>query len=107
MFRQALRHHAHELTRWHEEHKHEIELLKARGTPFHGVLYVGLMLTADGAKVLEFNVRFGDPETQAVLPRLETDLLEVLWAAARGRLGGMRLAVRPDPAVCVVVAVSK
>ena len=55
---------------------------RRRGTPFHGVLYAGLMLTADGPKVLEFNARFGDPETQAVLPRLRSDLLELLRAAA-------------------------
>ena len=51
--------------------------MSRRGTPFHGVLYAGLMLTEDGPKVLEFNCRFGDPETQAVLPRLRSDLLEL------------------------------
>ena len=59
--------------------------MRERGTPFHGVLYAGLMLTADGPRVLEFNVRFGDPETQAVLPRLESDLLELLLRAVRAR----------------------
>ena len=54
----------------------------ARGTPFHGILYAGLMLTADGPRVLEFNARFGDPETQAVLPRLRSDLLDLLARAA-------------------------
>ena len=60
--------------------------LRRRGTPFHGVLYAGLMMTADGPKVLEYNCRFGDPETQAVLPRLRSDLLELL-EARRGRAG--------------------
>ena len=55
-----------------------VDELARRGTPFHGVLYAGLMLTDDGPKVLEFNVRFGDPETQAVLPRLKSDLLDLL-----------------------------
>jgi phosphoribosylamine--glycine ligase len=64
-----------------EVHQPVVELMAARGTPFHGVLYAGLMLTPAGARVLEFNVRFGDPETQAVLPRLRSDLLEVLLAA--------------------------
>jgi phosphoribosylamine--glycine ligase len=55
-----------------------VDELRHRGTPFHGCLYAGLMLTADGPRVLEFNVRFGDPETQAVLPRLRSDLLDLL-----------------------------
>ena len=63
-----------------------------RGTPFHGVLYAGLMLTADGPQVLEFNVRFGDPETQAVLPRLRSDLLDLLQRATRARRAGRRRA---------------
>ena len=62
-----------------------LDELARRGTPFHGVLYAGLMLTADGPKVLEYNVRFGDPETQAVLPRLRSDLLDLLRARRRGR----------------------
>ncbi len=64
-------------------HQPVVDLLRERGTPFHGVLYAGIMLTADGPKVLEYNVRFGDPETQAVLPRLRSDAYELLTAAAR------------------------
>src|SRR3954452_17805632 len=63
-------------------HQPVVDELRRRGTPFHGVLYAGLMMTAEGPKVLEFNVRFGDPETQAVLPRLRSDLLELLEASA-------------------------
>jgi phosphoribosylamine---glycine ligase len=62
-------------------HARVVRWMQARGTPFHGVLYAGIMLTADGPKVLEFNVRFGDPETQAVLPRLRGDLLQMLLYA--------------------------
>ena len=66
-----------------------LDELARRGIAFHGVLYAGLMMTADGPKVLEFNVRFGDPETQAILPRLRTDLLDLLEAATvPGRPGG-------------------
>src|SRR5947209_16160038 len=64
-------------------HQPVIDELAARGTPFHGVLYAGLMLTDEGPRVLEFNVRFGDPETQAILPRLRSDLLELAEHAAR------------------------
>jgi phosphoribosylamine--glycine ligase len=79
--------------------------MRARGTPFHGVLYAGLMLTQAGPRVLEFNVRFGDPETQAVLPRLRSDLLELLLAATRpGGLAGARLEWVPEWAVTVVLA---
>jgi phosphoribosylamine--glycine ligase len=63
-------------------HQPVVDELARRGTPFYGVLYAGLMLTADGPKVIEFNVRFGDPETQALLPRLRSDLLALLRAAA-------------------------
>ena len=69
-------------------HQPVVDELARRGTPFHGVLYAGLMLTADGPRVIEYNVRFGDPETQAVLPRLESDLAPLLLAATRpGGLG--------------------
>ena len=69
-------------------HKPVIDELARRGTPFVGCLFAGLMLTADGPKVLEFNARFGDPETQVLLPRLEGDLLELLLGAAVGDLSG-------------------
>src|SRR3712207_1297612 len=59
-------------------HQPIVDELRHRGTPFHGVLYAGLMMTAAGPKVLEFNARFGDPETQAILPRLRSDVLELL-----------------------------
>jgi phosphoribosylamine---glycine ligase len=86
-------------------HQPVVDLLRDRGTPFHGVLYAGLMLTADGPSVLEFNVRFGDPETQAVLPRLRSDLAELLErATAPGGLAGARLDWAPDWAVTVVLA---
>jgi phosphoribosylamine--glycine ligase len=62
-------------------HQPVVDEMRHRGTPFHGCLYAGLMLTADGPRVLEFNVRFGDPETQAVLPRLRSDLLDLLQRA--------------------------
>ncbi len=79
--------------------------LRGRGIDYRGVLYAGLMLTPDGPKVLEYNVRFGDPETQAVLPRWDGDVVEVLAAAAAGRLDrSAEPAWRSDAAVCVVLA---
>jgi len=74
------------------------------GVPFKGVLYAGLMITPEGPKVLEFNVRFGDPETQAVLPRLKNDLFEVLWAGCEGELKTIDLAWDPRACVCVVMS---
>jgi phosphoribosylamine--glycine ligase len=88
-----------------EVHQPVVDELARRGTPFHGVLYAGLMLTADGPKVLEFNVRFGDPETQAVLPRLRSDLLDLLQRATRpGGLSGAVLEWDARSAVTVVLA---
>jgi phosphoribosylamine--glycine ligase len=86
-------------------HQPMLDELSRRGIPFHGVLYAGLMLTADGPKVLEFNVRFGDPETQAILPRLRSDLLDLLErATVPGGLDGARLDWSADAAVTVVLA---
>jgi phosphoribosylamine--glycine ligase len=88
-----------------EVHQPVVDELARRGTPFHGVLYAGLMLTAGGPKVLEFNVRFGDPETQAVLPRLRSDLLDLLQRATRpGGLRGAALEWDARSAVTVVLA---
>ncbi len=72
--------------------------------PYRGVLFAGLMITKGGPRVLEFNVRFGDPETQAVLPRLRTDLLELMLATVEGRLDEVEMEWDPRPAVCVVMA---
>jgi phosphoribosylamine--glycine ligase len=86
-------------------HRPVLAELAARGTPFSGLLYAGLMLTADGPKVLEFNARFGDPETQSILPRLDGDLLAALAAAAAGALGPVSLGeAHHGAAVTVVVA---
>jgi phosphoribosylamine--glycine ligase len=86
-------------------HQPVLEELGRRGIPFHGVLYAGLMMTATGPKVLEFNVRFGDPETQAILPRLRSDLLELIEAATvPGGLRGARLEWADETAVTVVLA---
>jgi phosphoribosylamine--glycine ligase len=76
----------------------------AEGIDYRGLLYPGLMLTAAGPKVLEFNARFGDPETQVYLPRLETDLVELLEASLSGTLDRLEPRWRPQAAVCVVMA---
>jgi phosphoribosylamine--glycine ligase len=78
--------------------------LQAEGIHYRGVLYAGLMITERGPQVLEFNCRFGDPETQVVLPRLETDLLDALEATINGSLDRSKLAWTSDAAVCVVMA---
>ncbi len=74
------------------------------GIPFKGVLYTGLMLTAEGPKVVEFNARFGDPETQVVLPLLETDLLDIFVATVKGELAGLDIKWKQGSALCVVMA---
>jgi phosphoribosylamine--glycine ligase len=85
-------------------HRPVVAEMARRGIPFQGVLYAGLMMTADGPRVLEFNVRFGDPETQALLPRVDCDLLQVLAAAAAGALEIDAVPVRKEAAVTVVLA---
>ena len=81
-----------------------IEQMRVEGCPFTGFLYAGLMMTQAGPKVLEFNVRLGDPETQALLHSLDCDFAEALMAAAHRDLGRVRLAWRSEPSVCVVLA---
>ena len=78
--------------------------LKARGIAYRGVMYAGLIVTPGGTRVLEYNCRFGDPETQAVLPRLDSDLLELCAAAAAGELAGVKAAWKPRECVTVVLA---
>jgi phosphoribosylamine--glycine ligase len=85
-------------------HRPVVEELAARGTPFIGCLYGGLMLTADGPRVLEFNCRFGDPETQVILPRVDGDLAAALAAAAAGDLSEVELGVSDNAAVTVALA---
>jgi phosphoribosylamine--glycine ligase len=81
-----------------------VDGMNRHGTPYKGVLYAGLMITAGGPRVLEFNVRFGDPETQPILLRLKSDLLEVCLAVCDGTLDDVTLKWDPRPAVCVVMA---
>ena len=81
-----------------------IRAMKAEGCPFKGCLYFGLMLTENGPKVIEYNCRFGDPETQVVLPLLEGSLLEVMMATAEGRLHEVPVKFRDGAACCVVLA---
>ena len=80
-----------------------LRTMEKRGCPFSGILYAGLMMTSDGPKVLEFNVRFGDPECQPLLMRLRGDLLEVMLACAQGRLHEASLDHTPQTALCVVL----
>lgn len=81
-----------------------MDAMKAEGRDFVGVLFCGLMLTADGPKVLEYNARFGDPETQVVLPRMKNDIIDVMEACIDGRLSEISLEFEDNAAVCVVLA---
>ncbi len=81
-----------------------VDGMRAEGTPFSGVLFTGFMMTAAGPKVLEFNTRFGDPETEAIVLRLETELVEILEAAVSGRLEGFAVRLKAGAGVCVVAA---
>ncbi|MEP6909861.1 MAG: phosphoribosylamine--glycine ligase [Actinomycetota bacterium] len=88
-------------------HRPIVEKLASRETPFIGCLYAGLMLTAEGPRVLEFNCRFGDPETQTIMPRIDGDLAEALMAAATGDLGEVALGVAETASVTVCLAAEK
>lgn len=81
-----------------------LKAMEAEGRPFIGILYFGLMLTKDGMKVIEYNARFGDPETQVVLPRLKTDLLDIMEACVDGSLDKLDIEWYDNAAVCVVLA---
>lgn len=81
-----------------------VDAMREEGREFKGVLYFGLMLTADGPKVVEYNTRFGDPETQVVLPRMETDIIDVFEACMNGTLDQIDLKFSDNAAVCVVLA---
>ncbi len=89
---------------YHEVMLPVVRALAAEGRPYRGVLFGGLMLTAEGPKVLEFNARFGDPETQVILPRLKTDLAPLLLAAAKGNLDAVQVEWEADACVGVVLA---
>ena len=81
-----------------------VDAMNSEGRTFKGVLYVGLMLTPGGVKVLEYNARFGDPETQVILPRLKTDLVDIFEAVIDQRLGEIDIEWEKDPCVCVIMA---
>ena len=95
-----------EIHEWCVEHIYQptVDAMRSEGRTFKGVIFFGLMLTAEGPKVLEYNARFGDPEAQVVLPRMENDLLEVMEACVNGTLDRIELSFRKEAAVCVVLA---
>lgn len=81
-----------------------VDAMAKEGIPLKGILYTGLMLTKDGPKVLEYNCRFGDPEAQVVIPRLKTDLIDIMLAVIEGELTDIKVEWKKEPAVCVVMA---
>ena len=81
-----------------------VDAMAAEGRPFKGVLYFGLMMTKDGPKVVEYNTRFGDPEAQVVIPRMKTDIVDVMEAVIDGNLDKIELEFENNAAVCVVLA---
>ncbi len=91
---------------WLHEHvgQRVVDGMKADGTPFQGVLFTGLMMTPDGPKVLEFNTRFGDPETEAIMLRLDTDLMDILEAAVESRIAAVNIQLKPGASACVIAA---
>ena len=95
-----------EIHEWCMEHIYQptVDAMRSEGRTFKGVIFFGLMLTPEGPKVLEYNARFGDPEAQVVLPRMENDLLEVMEACVNGTLDRIELHFRKEAAVCVVLA---
>ena len=95
-----------EVDKFCKEHIYQatVDAMAAEGRPFTGIIFFGLMLTADGPKVLEYNARFGDPEAQVVLPRMKTDIIEVMEACVNGTLDQVDLEFEDNAAVCVVLA---
>ena len=95
-----------EIDAWCRENIYDktVAAMAAEGRPFRGVLYFGLMMTPDGPRVLEYNTRFGDPETQVVLPRMKTDIIDVMEACIDGTLDQVDLEFADNAAVCVVIA---
>ena len=88
----------------HEIVRPSVNAIADEGIDYCGTLFVGIMLTPVGPSVIEYNARFGDPETQVVLPRLEQDVLALLWAATRRTLGGVKVTTKREHAICVVIA---
>ena len=95
-----------EVDRFCKEHIYQatVDAMAAEGRPFVGIIFFGLMLTEEGPKVLEYNARFGDPEAQVVLPRMKTDIIEVMEACVNGTLDQINLEFEDNAAVCVVLA---
>ena len=95
-----------EIAEYCREHIYEptVKAMSSEGRPFVGIIFFGLMLTQDGPKVLEYNARFGDPEAQVVLPRMKTDLVQVVCACLEGKLDQIELSFEDNAAVCVVLA---